>query len=200
LRRNNRVHLDANQLIGELGSALCGWISVPTTDDVAAVTCKSCLARLKSGARTATPARSAGTFSMVSFAAELHAALELGQSPQTPTAPPPPRLSPALWDASCRGAENGRCRSDACALCAWDTEADRWAHVKPWNEGGQPVVDGEDAPRWRSLNAALRSLVASRAGGPEHRQHSRAGSHTGTAGAFPYRQGRGRFHQAVTSR
>jgi hypothetical protein len=136
-RGRPRIHLDASEP-GRPRRALCGWLYVDTTADVSSVTCKACLTALQRGRpRAENPD------------VQLIAAL-------APTAGPPPRLTPQLWAASCRGGELRRC--GACELCAWERQVAIWAHAAPWTERAEQATEGR--PRWANANAALLAYAA----------------------------------------
>ena len=122
--------------------SLCGWAEVDCEVDVSRVTCGSCL-KVLAGGRAAT--------SSDFFGAALKATL-------APSADFPPRVTPLLWTASCRGALDERC--GRCPLCVWEDEAQRWNAVRPWTvEAKANGVRAPGAPRWPSLRAALADLV-----------------------------------------
>lgn len=117
----------------------CGWMHVDVEVDLSKVTCKACLRMLTSSSSDA-----------ASAVAEVLASL-------TPTASPPPRLTPATWASSCRGGQH-RCRR--CLLCTWEAEAERWAGVSAWTEQTTKERLEEGRARWRSVNGALLALAA----------------------------------------
>lgn len=121
----------------------CGWPFVDVEVDITRVTCKVCLRLFLAGA----PLR------------------EVLSSTLAPSAGFPPRLTPQLWAASCRGGEHRHCGE--CVLCAWEHEANRWAGVEAWNRVVRPRRP-DAAPRWASVAAALRELV-------EWERHGRVG-------------------------
>jgi hypothetical protein len=122
--------------------SLCGWTEVDVEVDVSKVTCRSCLAVLAGG-------RAATTSDF--FGAALKATL-------APSADFPPRMTPILWTASCRGALEVRC--GRCPLCRWEDEAQRWSAVRPWTvEAKVNGVRVPGAPQWPSLRAALVDLA-----------------------------------------
>lgn len=123
--------------------SLCGWAEVEVETDVSRVSCRSCLA-IVTGGRAATT----GDF----FAATLKATL-------APSADFPPRVTPILWAASCRGALEYRC--GRCPLCRWEDQAQRWNAVRPWTVEAKLQAHGTrpNAPRWPSLRAALADLL-----------------------------------------
>lgn len=137
-RGRARIHLDASEP-GKPRRALCGWAFVDTTGDVSHVTCKACLSVLQRG--------------------RARSELRLDQQTQAllaPKAGPPPRLTPQLWGASCRGGEHRRCGS--CEICLWEREVGKWDHAAPWTrETLLAKVDG--GPRWPSTGAALLAYV-----------------------------------------
>lgn len=137
-----------------------------TTAIASEVTCKVCMERMRRKVPPLTPGwRVAHGVAWSGFADELGAALLTPDA--EPTAPPPPQMTPALWAASCKGAEHGRCRSDLCPLCDWDQEATRWNAVAPWTQKAQ-ARRPEGSPRWGSVAAALVELA-------EYERHGRAG-------------------------
>jgi hypothetical protein len=85
----------------------------------------------------------------------MHIALTELAPTLAPAAGPPPRLTPQLWGASCKGGE-ARCRD--CDLCAWQGEVERWSHAAPWSRQHELEHD-ETAPRWSSLAAALAAVL-----------------------------------------
>lgn len=166
-RGRTRTHLDASTPGSAVRRALCGWLAVDTTTELPGVTCKRCLdlfapGRKVRGERKAS-ARVAG---QAEVAGELASAFS---ATLAPSAGWPPRLTPPLWAASCKGAELGRCRTEDCVLCTWQTEAERWGsdEVSAWNRELRPERP-ESAPRWTSLSAALLALA-------EHERHGRHG-------------------------
>lgn len=155
-------HLENLRARGVLKATACGrWVRPDdAVDSLDATTCKACRARARSGAALkpgTITARPAGLVAGNEVAHELHLALAAVVPTLAPCASAPPALTPAIWSSSCRSAQHGRCR--ACALCAWHAEAERWAHASPWGDQPEPhAPDG--APRWRTLDAALRALAA----------------------------------------
>lgn len=159
-RGRERVHLDASQPGQPLRRALCGWLDVDTETDLSKVSCKICLTRSRSAARALAPRER--PVSGDELGREVAAAL---RATATPTAPAPPRMTPALWAASCRGAEHRRCGD--CDVCVWERDAERWAAVAPWNDARERPKRPESAPRWPSLASALVALA-------EFERHDRA--------------------------
>lgn len=117
----------AVHLAGERGASRCGWLFVSVESDVSRVTCKACLKLLVTGMRL---------------------------PEASPTAGAPPKLTPALWAASCRGGEQ---RCGTCDLCTWEKSANLWAGVSPWEK--RHGLERLEAPRWPSVGAALADLV-----------------------------------------
>lgn len=171
-RGRARIHLDASEP-GKPRRALCGWSFVDTSTDVSLVTCKACLQVLQRG-------RSRSERALDQQAQEILA----------PKAGPPPRLTPQLWGASCRGGEHRRC--GVCEICLWEREAGKWNHAAPWSDG-----PGEEraGPRWPSAGAALLAYVEGVAHG--HELASTIGSmleriargETFSVGGIPEREG-----------
>lgn len=154
-RGRARVHLDASTAGQPLRRALCGWLDVDTETEVSLVTCKACLARLAANRAAATGEQRAGKTAISKLDVE-HELVQAFEATLAPCAGPPPLLTPALWAASCRGAEHRRCGE--CELCAWEREATMWYAVSPWNHKSE-LQRAEGAPRWSSLAAALVTLV-----------------------------------------
>lgn len=153
MTKRRTIHLDATKAGAVLRTAQCGWLDVDTTTDITAVTCGSCRQHLRTGAKPATArSRITGTIGSSELNAEL---LQAVAAVLQPKAGPPPRLTPALWDASCVRATR-RCGS--CELCAWEREAERWAFSAPWLKQHR-VRRPSGAPAWRSLAAALVALA-----------------------------------------
>lgn len=150
------MHLDASEP-DQRRRARCGWSFVDVETDISKVTCKVCLEMFRAGrtsavarcGRQAGPSSVAGADLSTELAAAFSATL-------APTAGPPPRVTPQLWAASCRGAEHRRC--GGCELCAWEREASKWEAVRPWNRT-HVERRPESAPRWPSLAAALVALA-----------------------------------------
>ena len=138
--------------------ARCGWSYVDVESDVSLVTCKVCLEMFRAG-RTA-PSRASRQTGSTDLAREMVTAFA---ATLAPSAGSPPRMTPQLWAASCRGAEYRRCGD--CDLCLWEREASKWDAARPWNRI-HPVRRLEGAPRWPSLAAALIALM-------EWEQHDR---------------------------
>lgn len=155
-KREHRMHLDATRAAGDLHTSLCGFVGVQTTSDASRATCRACLARLRRGARAPASRRVlTGAPHEAALLTELH--LAVAEAPSlAPSAGPPPRLSPAVWQASCRGGEHRHCGE--CALCLWERDARMWSHVAPWTRELRPERSA-DAPRWPSLDTALLALV-----------------------------------------
>lgn len=126
------MHLDASEP-GKVRRALCGWLAVDTSNDVSRVTCKVCLSALQRGR-----AKRGETLETVLVAL-------------APRADAPPRITPQVWAASCRGGEHRRC--GVCELCAWERQAAMWHHAAPWTRFEQVLAP--ERPRWPSLSAAL---------------------------------------------
>lgn len=164
-RGRRRTHLDDTRPGQSIRRALCSWLAVDTATDVSQVDCKKCLELFRAG-RTVVGSRQAPTRA----AHQADVAVELARAfaaTLAPKAGPPPVLTPAVWAASCKG--DGRCRSPECALCAWQSEAERWGSedVAAWNREHR-LERPAGAPRWPSLAAALCALV-------EHERHGRHG-------------------------
>lgn len=150
-RGRARIHLPGDKA----HAALCGWTYVDVEADVSLVTCKTCLSMLAAGRSAPRCGRNAGRVTVAS--AELGQVLgEALRATATPSAGPPPRVTPQIWATSCKGGEHRRC--GACALCVWEREAGLWAAVAPWNRELR-LARPEGAPRWPSLAAALVALV-----------------------------------------
>lgn len=154
-RGKARIHLDASTPGQPLRRALCGWLDVTTESDISKVDCKACLSRLAAQRQGPTAGRKAGKSepARADVAAELASAFA---ATLAPNAGPPPRLTAALWAASCRGAEHRKC--GACCLCEWERDAEMWNAVSPWNVRSQ-VAKPDGAPRWPSLAHALVALA-----------------------------------------
>lgn len=155
-KREHRVHVDATRTPGDLHTSLCGFVGVATTSDASRATCRACLARLRAGSRAPASRRVlTGAPHERTLLAELH--LAISEAPSlAPSAGPPPRISPEIWQASCRGGEHRHCGE--CAICLWEREARLWSHVAPWTHEHR-LARSEDAPRWTSLNSALLALL-----------------------------------------
>lgn len=144
-----RIHVDATK-VGDVGrTSLCGYPAVETTHDIVAVTCRVCLARLRTGHDAHPLGDRRKAVSLGALASGISGAIV---DALRACAGPPPVMTPQLWASSCRGAEGRRCGS--CELCRWEREAGIWHAVEPWNKTHVAMVD-EDRPRWPSVDAAL---------------------------------------------
>lgn len=147
-----RVHIDDTQAGQPMRVALCGWLSVETTESIDLVTCRSCLAVARGERpkpRTNTDTRTFLDFP--AFVRDLHLAL-----PLEPKAGSPPVLDARTWSGTCKGAEHRRCGE--CVLCLHEREIDKWHHASPWNKEHHIARDA-NATRWGSLDSALRAYV-----------------------------------------
>jgi hypothetical protein len=161
----NRIKLHIENALstrGRLTATACGrWVRpADAVDSLDAATCKACRARARAGSALAPgthTARPVGLVASADVVRDLHLALTAEPPALAPCASAPPTLTPALWSTSCKGAQHGRCRS--CLLCDWQSDADRWSFAAPWGQQhGDHAPDG--APRWQSLDAALRALAS----------------------------------------
>lgn len=156
--RRGRIHVDAERSVGgPLAVSLCGQLNVPCVDPLQReqATCRVCLKLLERGRRSE-PRELQHAMPAHEFAEHMHIALLAAVPHLLPTAPPPPRLSAAEWALSCKGAPTGH-RCGRCPLCTWESEAERWAAVKPWNEHvAQPATNR--AARWPNIHAAIGAL------------------------------------------
>ncbi len=154
-RGKARTHLDASTSGQPLRRARCGWLNVDTETDATLVSCKTCLSLLAAKRQGPPAGRKSGKSepARAEVAAELASAFA---ATLAPNAGPPPRLTAALWAASCKGAEHRKC--GACVMCEWERDAEMWNAVSPWNiqlRAAKP----EGAPRWPSLAHALVALA-----------------------------------------
>lgn len=165
MSRKTRIHLDDSLPGQAMRRGLCGWLAKDgsTATDLTQVTCKICLERFRTGTRSESTRAKPGKATDLAreVATELEPLL-------TAKAGPPPRVTPQVWAASCKGAEDGRCRSEHCSLCEWDRWAEVFAFASPW-EKRAPVQRPEGSPRWPSLAAALVALA-------EYERHGRCGA------------------------
>jgi hypothetical protein len=156
-RGRARIHFDATRPGDRVRRAMCGWLAVDMDTDVSRVTCKVCLTHFASGRRDAVERKTKPL--------EDALRVELAQI-MAPKADAPPRLTPALWAASCRGGEHRRCGD--CVVCEYERELAKWEHAAPDRYVEQTVVPLGGRPRWSSLAAAIVQLV-------EYERHGRAG-------------------------
>lgn len=149
--KKGKVHLDARKAGDPLRMGVCGMMDAETTGDASRVTCKLCLASIRGANRERSGGRS--TDRSAPSAEELPKALEAFLLAK---APAPPRLTVQLWAQSCKGGQNGRCRS--CDLCAWHSIADQMHHIAPYYDAPRSLRP-IGRPRWPTLTAALVALA-----------------------------------------
>lgn len=155
-KQKSKIHYDTGRSDGPLRFGLCS-LSGLVDSDISKVTCKMCQARFVAGnkrPKEKAPSFSASVADIAQPFAQAYAALL--DSPGMP-----PRLTPEIWNSTCKGAVHGPCRH--CSACERDAEIDRYAFAAPWQK---KHVLRRGGYAWPSLSAALRAWALWKQEGP----------------------------------